>query len=279
MRADSSHAHELEVAKRLARAAGEIILQVYSGRFEVVEKPKGAGPVTEADSKASAYLVDALHREFPGYGVVSEEDPDTSDSKRFDRCWYVDPLDGTREFVNRNGEFAVHIGLAIEGEARLGVVYRPVGEKLYAGVVGEGCVLEHEGKTRPLRILPADTAAGLRLLVSRSHRPRRPGPVEESMKVREVISSGSVGLKCGLLAEGVGDLYIHSSGKSQRWDACAPEAVVRSAGGVLCDLKGDAYKYDGSELQNARGLMACSVELFPEVIPYIRTHAKKRGLI
>lgn len=270
---------ELEAAKRIAREAGRILLEVYAGEFDVEEKPEGGGPVTVADARANAFIVEQLRQAFPDDGVVSEEDADTSDARRYDRCWYVDPLDGTREFVNRNGEFAVHVGLAVDGAAKVGVVYRPVGERLYAGVVGGRCLLEADGAVNELRVSSVTRADEVRLLVSRSHRSRATDQIRAELGIASFVPSGSVGLKCGLLAESKGDLYIHTSPKSYRWDACAPEAIVRAAGGVFTDLAGQAYNYDGSELQNHRGLLASNPALLERVLPIIRKHARDRGLI
>ena len=256
---------EWAVARELAREAGRLLLEVYATDFAVVEKDGGAGPVTEADRRANAFLVEALRREFPGDGIVAEESADHGDSRSRRRCWFVDPLDGTAEFVARNGEFAVHVGLAVDGEARLGVVYRPVGDKLYAGIVGDGCTLEEKGDTRELRVNQVTDPAAMRLVVSRSHRSRKTDAIRQALGITRVIECGSVGLKCGLLAEGAADLYLHPGPKSQRWDSCAPEAVLRAAGGVLTDLAGDPYRYDGTELANVRGLLGCSALAFPTI--------------
>lgn len=260
---------DLQTASQLAREAGALLLQVYATDFAVEDKAEDQGPVTEADRLANAFLLEALRRHFPGDGVVAEETKDTSDARRFARCWYVDPMDGTREFVRRNGEFAVHVGLAVEGEARLGVVYRPVGERLYAGVVGEGCWLEADGARRALRV-PEPGAAPPRLVVSRSHRSASSVVLREKLGVGAVRESGSVGLKCGLIAEGESDVYLHTSAKSYRWDACAPEALLRAAGGLFTDLAGAPYRYDGSELQNLRGLLAGAPWAHAQLLPRVK---------
>ena len=268
----ASLSRELDIASRLARQAGALLLQVYATDFAVEDKEEGAGPVTEADRLANALLLEQLRRHFPGDGVVAEETQDTSDAQRFARCWYVDPMDGTREFVRRNGEFAVHVGLAVEGEARLGVVYRPVGDRLYAGIVGEGCTLEAEGQRRVLRV--QDTGEGApRLVVSRSHRTASSPVLREKLGVGAVRELGSVGLKAGLIAEGESDVYVHTSPKSYRWDACAPEAVLRAAGGVFTDLAGARYGYDGSELQNLRGILAGAPWAHAAVLPRVKAFA------
>ncbi|RKG73909.1 3'(2'),5'-bisphosphate nucleotidase CysQ family protein [Corallococcus terminator] len=270
---------ELEVARRIARQAGDLLLQVYATDFSVTNKAGGAGPVTLADERANAFIVGELRKAFPGDGVVAEETEDASDAKRFERCWYVDPLDGTQEFVNRNGEFAVHIGLAVEGRPALGVVYRAVGDVLYSGVVGgQGFVEDPQGR-RVLRVSDVADPAALRLVVSRSHRSSATDAVVTRLGITREKESGSVGVKCGLLAEARCDLYVHASDKSYRWDNCAPEAVLRSAGGILTDLAGVPYRYDGSELQNRRGLLACNAAAFDQVLPVVSQVAREAGLL
>lgn len=275
---DSALSREIEVASRLAREAGRIILEHYEGGYQVVEKPDGGGPVTVADQRANDHVVKGLREAFPGDGIVAEETSDTSDSTRYDRCWFIDPLDGTREFIRHNGEFAVHVGLAIAGKAVAGVVYRPVGDKLYRGVVGSGCFLETTEGVRSLLLGEVEPGA-MRLLASRSHRTRASATVQAELGITEVVAMGSVGVKCGALVEGAGDLYVHASRVSSRWDICAPEAIVRAAGGILTDLAGEAYRYDCEELQNSRGILACGSALFPTVLPVISRVARERGLI
>jgi 3'(2'), 5'-bisphosphate nucleotidase len=113
---------ELEAAVAMAREAGEILLEIYATDFSVEMKGR-ADPVTEADRRVNELLVRRIQEAFPDDAIVAEESPDNRASAA-GRCWYVDPLDGTKEFVARNGEFSVMIGLAIDGEARLGVVHR-----------------------------------------------------------------------------------------------------------------------------------------------------------
>jgi 3'(2'), 5'-bisphosphate nucleotidase len=270
---------ELDTARRIARQAGDILMKIYATDFSVQDKAGGMGPVTEADERANEFIVGELRKAFPGDGVVAEESDNSADRKRFERCWYVDPLDGTQEFVNRNGEFAIHVGLAVAGKATVGVVYRPVGDKLYTGVVGQGAFLEEAGARKALRVSDVAEPSTLRLVVSRSHRSKLTDAVAKRLGITQERESGSVGLKCGLLAESVADLYIHTSGKSYRWDNCAPEAVLRAAGGILTDLGGTPYSYDGAELQNHRGLLACNAVAFPLVQPVVAQFAREAGIL
>jgi 3'(2'), 5'-bisphosphate nucleotidase len=260
---------ELEVARATAIEAGRIVLGVYGRQFDVEQKGAGAGPVTEADRLANEFIVGALKGAFPADGIVAEESADNSDARRFERCWYVDPLDGTKEFISRNGEFAIHIGLAIAGDATLGVVFKPVGGKLYAGTLQGGSTLEQDGQKRALHVSERRDPAQLRLVVSRSHHSRRTDQIKDLLGIQQVIESGSVGVKCGLLSEAIVDLYLHPSRKSSRWDSCAPEAVLRGAGGHLTDLSGQRYRYDGVELQNDRGLIGCNAAAFDAILPIV----------
>ena len=260
---------ELELARRLAREAGRLILEVYATDFQVHDKGGDEGPVTEADRRANAHIVSALRAAFPHDAVIGEESKDRPDATRFERVWWVDPLDGTRDFVRRNGEFAVQIGLAEEGEARLGVLFQPAVDKLWTGVVGGECVLEANGRSTVLK-LGGPAPATRRMVVSRSHKPRRTGRMQELLQVSEVIERGSVGLKCAALAEGEAELYLHPSPRSSRWDACAPEAVLRAAGGRFTDVRGRTYRYDGEEIENSGGLFGCHPALFDEALPLIQ---------
>lgn len=262
----------------MARRAGAILLEIYRTDFGVDFKDQ-SDPVTEADRRANAYLVEELRRHFPADGIVAEEDADFSDALRGGRCWYVDPLDGTKEFVKRNGEFSVMIGLAIDGEARVGVVYQPVGDKLYRGVVGGEAWLEEIGVARPLRVSEIAHSDNLRLVVSRSHRSAGTDAAMQRLGIHREMPSGSVGLKVGLIAEQSADIYIHMSDKSCAWDACGPEAILRAAGGRFSDLGGEPLRYGGSDLRNLRGLLACNATAYDAVLPILREVATEAGLL
>ncbi len=271
---------ELRVAEELARRAGEAVLGLYGTDVRVEAKGgRRSDPVTEADRRANALIVEGLRAAFPEDGVVAEESPDRSDALREGRVWYVDPLDGTKEFLARNGEFAVMIGLAVEGEARLGVLYQPARDKLYAGVVGRGAWLVQQGRRRSLRAERAADPARPRLVVSRSHRSALVGRFAERAAVGEEVRSGSVGLKVGLIAEGRVDLYVHPSSRTYAWDACGPDAVLRAAGGFFGGLDGRLLRYGGAQLRTLRGLFACTADLLEPLRPLARSLGEEAGLL
>jgi 3'(2'), 5'-bisphosphate nucleotidase len=268
---------ELEVATQLARQAGAIVLEVYGAHFDVELKGK-SDPVTEADKRANAFLVAALAERFAGDGIVAEENPEHGDAMHARRCWFVDPLDGTKEFIARNGEFSVMIGLAIDGRAQLGVVYQPDGDKLYRGVVGQGAQLEHAGATRALQVSSIAQPSALRLVVSRSHRSTSTDQVVQRLGVSQERPSGSVGLKVGLIAEQVADFYVHMSGHASRWDSCGPEAILQAAGGRFTDLYGAPIDYRTQDMRNLRGILACNTAAFAEVAKVVHEVATAAGI-
>jgi 3'(2'), 5'-bisphosphate nucleotidase len=269
---------EIAEAARIARWAGAILMEIYGTDFDVAYKTE-ADPVTEADTKANAYIVSELKRVFPGDGIVAEETADMRDALKGGRCWYVDPLDGTKEFIAQNGEFSVMLGLAIDGVARAGVVYRPDGDKLYCGIVGGDAYLDERGERSPLRVSEVADPSQLKLVVSRSHRNEAVEAVIRRLGIAEEQTSGSVGLKVGLIAERKADLYVHVTDRSSAWDTCGPEALIKAAGGRFTDLAGNPYRYGGTDMRNRSGILACNAAAYDSVLPVAREAAMAAGLI
>ena len=268
---------ELIAAVRLAREAGKILLEVYATEFGV-EMKGAADPVTEADRRANAYITAKLRESFPDDAVIAEESANTALAGR-GRCWFVDPLDGTKEFISRNGEFSVMIGLVVDGEAQLGVVYQPTEDKLYRGVVGDGAFLEHGDKTWSLKPSSEAEPSALRLVVSRSHRSASTDALVKRLGITQEMPSGSVGIKVGLICERKADFYVLLAGASSVWDACAPDAILRAAGGRFTDLEGHGIDYRSPSLRNERGLLACNRAAFERVVPVVAEVARGAGLL
>lgn len=271
---------EQELASAIAavQRAGQVLLEVYATPFEVSWKGQ-SDPVTVADERANALIVAALREQFPSDGIIAEESPDhlSAISKR--RIWYVDPLDGTKEFIAKNGEFSVMVGLAIDGEARLGVVYQPTEDKLYTGIVGQGAWLVERGQKTPLQVSEKSDPRTLGLVVSRSHRPKSTETLTRTLGITKESVSGSVGLKVGLIAQQQADLYVHVSDKASAWDACGPEAVLRAAGGRFTDLLGQPFVYGTTELRTTRGILACNQAAFASVLPTVTEIGFSDGLL
>jgi 3'(2'), 5'-bisphosphate nucleotidase len=246
---------ELETAARLARRAGAAALAHYgSARAEY----KGdASPVTAADHAANDVIVAGLRAAFPLDAILSEESKDSAARLSARRVWIVDPLDGTKEFLAQNGEFSVMIGLAVEGEAVLGAVYLPDGDILYSAARGLGAWVERDGRRERLQRAPAGLDA-LRLVGSRSHAEPLVERMSEALGITDVLPCGSVGVKCARIVEDVRDLYVHPVPYLKEWDTCAPEVVVREAGGWVSDCRGEPLVYNKPRPVQPHGILACA---------------------
>jgi 3'(2'), 5'-bisphosphate nucleotidase len=250
---------ELRVACELARAAGAAILELYEGPLHIKQKTSAddVEPVTQADTIANEMIVTGLKREFPNDGILAEESEDTKRRLDKSRVWMVDPLDGTNGFIDGNGDFAVQIGLAEDGQCVLGVVYQPLPGLLYRAVRGEGTWIERP-QFEPEKAIVSDnrTVSAMRLAASRSHRSPRMNRVVSTFGFQEEVQRGSVGIKIGLLIEQQCDVYIHLSSRTKQWDTCAPEVILTEAGGRLSDLFGYPLNYNVPDVQNRNGLVA-----------------------
>src|SRR5215203_2937788 len=250
---------ELRVACKLARAAGAAILEEYEGPISVEQKNShdDVEPVTQADRIANELIVDGLKREFPNDGILAEESIDTKRRLEKSRVWMVDPLDGTNGFIDGNGDFAVQIGLAEDGECVLGVVYQPLPGVLYRAIRGQGTWIERpEFEPERAHVSATETLSDMRLAASRSHRSPRMNRVLTQFNFKEEVQRGSVGIKVGLLIEQQCDVYIHLSSHTKQWDTCAPQVILTEAGGRLSDLFGGPLNYNVPDVQNRNGLVA-----------------------
>jgi 3'(2'), 5'-bisphosphate nucleotidase len=252
---------ELETAVALARVAGARILEFYA--LEIIAEEKlGADnlaePVTIADRTASRIIVEGISAAFPDDAILSEEEIDDAANRIGEkRVWMIDPIDGTWGFIKKDGDFGVQIGLTENGEAILGVVYLPVHGKLYFAVKNEGSFLiENADEPRRLRVSDKTDLAEMNLASSRNHRSPRMHRIIENFGIRREIQRGSVGLKVGLIAEQVCDLYVHLSPRTKYWDTCAPQIILEEAGGAMTDVFGAPLRYDLRDVQNHNGILA-----------------------
>jgi 3'(2'), 5'-bisphosphate nucleotidase len=188
--------------------------------------------------------------------VLAEESKDDPSRLGKRRVWIVDPLDGTMEFIAHNGEFCIMIGLATEGKPVVGVVYQPIDDKLYAAAEGIGVFVEEFGDRLRLRVSRATDIRRFRLVVSRSHRPPILNNVIAHLGVQRERSIGSVGLKIGLIARGQADFYVHPNAGTREWDTCAPEVIIREAGGVITDCWNRPLRYNQPDVYRRFGLLA-----------------------
>ena len=234
---------ELEIATQLALRAGAEAVAASQGRFAVEEKGPG-DLVTSVDKALNTLIVAALSEAFPDDAIVAEESVDNS--RRGRRTWFVDPIDGTKDFVNGTGEWSVMIGLAVDGKPVVGVVYHAPPDRLYAAALPGAATLTIGGQTEVIRCSPRREPAELIAVRSANHPDRFAGLLGLHVGVTSGYAHGSLGCKLVQIAEGRGDLYGNGSGKVSLWDTCAGEAILIAAGGRLVTARGEAIDYDSA---------------------------------
>lgn len=227
--------------ERIARSAGDLILGIYATDFAV--RGKGdQSPVTEADERAEALILPALRALAPEIPIVAEEAVAAGSVPEVGSLfWLVDPLDGTKEFISRNGEFTVNIALIQDGTPVLGVVLAPALGRLFSGDVGRGAWLEDAAGRRAIRCRPVPEE-GLTVVASRSHGDA--AALDSFLAGRKVAALANAGssLKLCLIAAGEADLYPRL-GRTMEWDIAAGNAVLLAAGGAVRDLAGQSLRY------------------------------------
>lgn len=242
----------------MARQAGLAIMDIYhSEEIQALDKADRS-PLTAADIASHQALQAGLRSLTPEIPVLSEESEAIAYEQRRDwgRFWLVDPLDGTKEFLKRNGEFTVNIALIEAGEPVLGVVYAPVLDVVYYAARGVGSFVQREGQdAQRIGVVMPRAGETVRVVASRSHSDERTTSFLETLGAYECISMGS-SLKLCLVAEGKAHLYPRL-GPTMEWDTAAAHAVVNEAGGQVVDWQGQPLRYNKPDLHNPEFLV-CS---------------------
>jgi len=236
-------AHFIEPLVELAESAGRAILDVYDTDFSVRQKDDSS-PLTQADLASHRCIVAGLRELDPGTPILSEEGglPDFADRSRWSEYWLVDPLDGTKEFVNRNGEFTVNIARISQNRPTLGIVHVPVQGRTYVGCEGYGAEVREPGaQPRRIGVAPA-SADPVRVVGSRSHRGTSLDAFLARLPNFDMLPVGS-SLKFCMVAEGAADIYPRL-GPTSEWDTAAAQAVVEQAGGRVLELDGKPLLYN-----------------------------------
>ena len=242
-----------EQLARIALDAGKLIMEIYSTDF-AVERKDDASPVTEADAKAELLILEGLSAAEPGLDIIAEESVSAGKlPEHGSRFALVDPLDGTKEFINRNGQFTVNIGIIEHGRPVMGVVYAPALNRLF---VADGPDTAWQAEAKPGDPVPASDARlplhirkcpdeGVTAIASKSHRSPETDAFLGKFKVGEIISAGS-SLKFCLLGAGEADLYPRM-GRTMEWDTAAGQAVAEAAGARVLTEDGEPLRYGKRE--------------------------------
>ncbi len=264
---------EHEFAMRLAEEAGEAILAVR--KTAKVKTKAGGEPVTEADIAANEIIVGGLKKRFPHDAILSEETVDDASRLDVERLWIIDPIDGTKEFIHGTDDFAVHIALAVGGEAVLGIVYQVAKRRVFHAVKGKGAHLTDVSvrtrDTRPLHVSRNADPDHMRLTISRFHGGRKLTAMRHALAPKETITAGGVGIKMALVAKGSVDCYLHPSRAVHEWDTCAPSILVTEAGGTVTDIFGGPIRFNSREPIHVNGIAATNGKCHAAVLAKVRS--------
>jgi myo-inositol-1(or 4)-monophosphatase len=242
---------ELETAEKAAREAGWIVMALFGKDYRIEEKSKG-NPVTTADLEANRKIHEVVLGRYPADGWLSEESKDDMERLKAERVWVVDPIDGTREFIEGVKQFAISIGLVVDGRAVLGVVYNPAEDKLYRAAKGSGAMLNG----RAVHVSARENVEGASLLVSRSEPRRKFQTFAELCRIQPV---GSIAYRLAMVAGGEGDGTL-TFRSLHEWDICAGVIIVEEAGGVVVNGAGSGIVFNQAETL-CRGMVASNANL------------------
>ena len=233
----------------IAQTAGHATMEIYQMKHAEIKHKSDQSPLTLADTTSSKIIEDSLKQLTPLLPVLSEESViiPFKERQNWQHYWLVDPLDGTKEFINKNGEFTVNIALIEDGHPVLGVVLAPAIDQCYFASKGEGAFLKTKGQTKPIHSKQLLSSTPI-IAVSRSHIDKDTQSLIDKVHQPQVISMGS-SLKICLVAEGRVDCYPRLA-PTMEWDTAAAHAILNEAGGNIVDISGDELTYNKESLEN-----------------------------
>lgn len=238
----------------VAVLAGKKIMEIYNNTqlFANVEYKSDNSPLTLADKIANEIIVDVLKKEFPLYAILSEEEKDDLSRLENPYCFIVDPLDGTKEFIKRNGQFTVNIALSYENKSILGVIYVPVSGDLYFASQGNGSHLKMaDGQEIKITVSPLEDKKEVRLVMSSSHGSQEMEDLIDKYQFKNFVKMGS-SLKGCLVAKGEAEIYYRHN-PTMEWDTAAMQCIVEEAGGIFRQMDGTKMQYNRKNSINHKG--------------------------
>lgn len=246
---------ELAVAKEAAIEAGKAIMEIYDSAYVDITYKDDKSPLTEADRRANRIIVEKLSKQFPGYAILSEEESDNKERLQNDYCFVVDPLDGTKEFIKRNGQFTVNIALTYQHETVMGVIYVPVTKELYWASEKSGAYLTVGSQTEVLHVSERHYAAGqeenIRVVMSSSHGCEEMENLLQQNHLTNCVKIGS-SLKGCMIAKGDAEIYYRFN-PTMEWDTAAMQCIVEEAGAVFRQMDDTLMRYNREKCLNDKG--------------------------
>lgn len=251
----------------LARTAGSLILRFYHPRSQA--ERQNNFPVTEADLASHRFLAEHL-RNFSNIGLLSEENLADRKYLDFQTIFLIDPLDGTSDFVNQTDEFSVMIAVVRGAYPVAGVVYQPVGDRLFYASREQGAFCVENGQTTRLQVSPETDFSKMKMLTSRFHASAEEEKLGKQLGIMERQPMGSAGLKMGMIATGQAHVYISPSNKTGEWDSAAGAIIIEEAGGIITDLFGRKLTFQKSNPRNENGFVVSNGVRHEELIAALR---------
>lgn len=243
---------ELQIAKEASILAGKAIMDIYGDGDFTIEYKENNSPLTSADKAANRIIVDMLKENFPGYAILSEEEKDNPCRLNNDYCFVVDPLDGTKEFIKRNGQFTVNIALSYKHKSVMGVIYVPVTGELYYAAKGLGAYLEKDGVITKLYVSKeVKEKSDLKVVMSNSHGCPQMEELLEKYNLKNFIKIGS-SLKGCMIASGKADVYYRHN-PTMEWDTAAMQCIVEEAGAIFKQMDNTEMLYNREDCINSKG--------------------------
>lgn len=252
---------EVDAVKKIAVTAGRKVIEVYSNEilFSSIKYKSNHSPLTLADKLSNEVIITGLKKEFPDYAILSEEEKDDKKRLENDYCFIVDPLDGTKEFLKRNGQFTVNIALAYQHKVIVGVIYVPVTQELYYAEKGKGSFLQTaEGNRKKLQVSTIENLEDVRLVMSSSHGCREMDELIEKYKLQHFVKMGS-SLKGCLVARGDAEIYYRYN-PTMEWDTAAMQCIAEEAGAVFRQMDDSEMIYNRVNPLNAKGFYVINSE-------------------
>jgi 3'(2'), 5'-bisphosphate nucleotidase len=249
--------YNLEAILKTIEKAGKEILSIYQQDFQVFRK-QDLSPITQADTISQQVITEFLSEHTPDIPIISEEEDliDWEERKNWEYFWLLDPLDGTKEFIDRNGEFTINLALIHQNRPVLGLIHTPVLQVTYWAEQGKGSFKRgKEGFTEKIQGRKKVSSKDLVAAVSRSHLSVEDKKMLEKYKIKQTVAVGSA-LKFCLLAEGQANFYCRHE-PTMEWDTAAGQILVEEAGGVMFDTEGKPFTYNKPTMLN--GAFVCKM--------------------
>jgi 3'(2'), 5'-bisphosphate nucleotidase len=279
---------EMEAAIAAAFRAGKKILEVYDTNDFQVEFKSDDQPVSLADKLSNVELCNFLHTAFPTYGILTEEGVESTADQKLENslrklyqewktcefAWVIDPLDGTKDFIKRTGEFGIHIGLIKNDQPILGVNYYPVTNMIYKAIKGEGAYKNCGNQDQRICVREVQNLKDMMIVGSASSPNPKLQEFTREQQWNEPLKIGSLGLKLCLIAEGSADLYILLDNKAKLWDVCSPQVILEEAGGKITDLNCKPLNYSSGKTNFETGIIATNGKIHEPVIKLLQGYLK-----